>query len=247
MVIILLLLVCIIYYHKTIYKLQKHTPIKSFEEAGFKNGDIILTRCDYSIQYEPVHYGIFNVFNFYASGGIETHAGIVVERNNDLWLYHVEYKPTLDAVSQEYKWKSPVLVNLQDYIMSYCGDIFHYPVKQKLSVCKTQEFMKNTSNCRFTVNQLTWANTIFKLPAKFDTKHKICTQLVAEYLVFMNVVKFSGTHDVNPQDLKYFIKVSELYKPATRIMNAYYNYTRNNKKCSKKSQPQLPIRKILTK
>lgn len=241
MVLILIILVCIIYYHKTIYKLQKHTPIKSFQEAGFKNGDIILTRCDYSIQYEPVHYGIFNIFNFYASGGIETHAGLVVEKDDELWLYHVEYKPTLDAVSKEYKWKSPVLVNLQDYVMSYCGDVFHYPAKKKLSIDKTWKFIESTKNCSFTVNQLTWANTIFKLPAKFKTKNKICTQLVAEYLIYINAVNFSNTQDVNPQDLKYFIKVSEFYKPVCIIMNAYYNYSKNNNAKTKKYQKQTTM------
>ncbi len=209
-------------------------PLVDIRDIPIRTGDIFITRCDYATQYEPVHYFMFGLCNHIFTGGVETHAGIVVNFDGKPYIYQVEYVPTYDYITESYRWKAPVLMDFYDYMMKYCGEIMYYPVKSELDVERTQQFIKSKVSTEFSIDQLDWGNTILKIPIKFNKKYTFCVKLVTDYLKYMGIIKPEyKSHHTNPQDLKRYIRESDQYYEPILVLNAYINYKLYDKKITK--------------
>lgn len=229
-VVIIIIIIILFFYHTNVLDLH-NLPIKNISEIQFKTGDIIFMRCDYATLIEPFHYTLLNIGNFIGTGGVETHVGIVIVINNIPYVYQVEYKPTYDFITNTYRWKAPILGRLYDYIMAYTGDVLYYEASAALDLERSIMFINSNKNREFTINQLRWANTIFKLPTGASKKYKFCVQLVTDYLEYMNVITSKyDSYRMNPQDLKESIVESNFYHKPILIKNAYINYLLYGKK-----------------
>lgn len=217
-------------YHGEVNTLR-NLPLIDLKDIDLKTGDIIFMRCDYVSLIEPVHYGMFNLGNWMLSGGLETHVAVVVCIDGQPYIYQVEYKPSYDISTQSYRWKAPMIMNLEDYVMSYVGEVQYVPIQRELDQDSTIEFINQNKNIEFTINQIRWANTMLKIPSRAHKKYKFCVQLVTDYLRYMNVIDPEyKSHHMNPQDLKRCLQDSGWYGPHQLIKNSYADFQINNQK-----------------
>lgn len=222
--IIVSLLIIIVYYHYKVNEMRK-MPTSKLLDLPLKTGDVIMTRCDYVSLIEPVHYLMFNLTNMIISGGLETHAGVVIVKNSIPYLYQVDFTPTYDILTDSYKWKAPILTTLTDYVMSYTGECIYHPIKTEIDINFASDFMMKNKERDFTINQLRWGNTLLKVPSKHDPDIVFCVQLVAEFLQEAGVLKLDcPAHVMNPQDLKRVMDTSGNFDPPKLILNSYLDF-----------------------
>ena len=235
-ILVVLLTVLVGMYHTQIADLRS-LELKNLNEIDWKTGDVIFMRCDYTTLIEPTHYLAFNLGNYLLSGGLETHVAVVVRINNIPYVYQVEYKPTYDISTRSYRWKAPMIMNLQDYIMAYVGEIQYLPIAQELDLDQTKSFIEQNHQIEFTINQLRWANTMLKLPSEPHPSYKFCAQLITDYLEHMNViVPPYPSHHMSPVDLKAALLESGWYGNPILLNNAYANLKINGSK-----QTRIPL------
>lgn len=222
---IVIFLILMVFYYYAVEDLRDK-PIKKFQDIELKTGDIFFTHCDYITLIEPFHFTVLNLLNNVCNGGVETHVGIVVRKNNKPWIYQVEYKPTYDQYTQSWRWKAPMIMDPEKYFMEYCGEIIYYPVKNELDINKTWQFIEDYQKHEFTVNQVRWINTYMKLPLdRFfseDPPKRFCVQLVSEYLNYMQVLYTSYEPQyMNFQDLKADMQFSGIWNKPFILDNIY--------------------------
>lgn len=209
-------------------------PLCTIRDLPLNTGDVFITRCDYVTQLEPAHYMMFGLANHIITGGSGTHAGIIVKFNDTPYIYHAEFFPTYDYNVGAYRWKAPVLMDFTDYFMKYCGEITYYPIRTVLDSDRTRDFIVSQTNKEFTINQFTWANTLLKVPLEFNKNHVICTKLVVDYLMYMNILPATeNSHQINPHELSQKLADSDHYESPKLILNSYVNYKKYGKKITK--------------
>ncbi len=232
-IIIIVLIIFIFKYEYEVLHIYD-LPITPIRDLPLNTGDIFITRCDYVTQLEPVHYLMFGLCNNIVTGGYGTHVGVIVNIGGTAYIYHAEFFPTYDYTISAYRWKAPVLTDYYDYIMKYCGEIIYYPIKTPLDINKTQDFIISYSDKIFSINQLTWANTIFKIPVEFNKNYTICTKLVSDYLQHMGILPETiNTNQISPCDLAQILVNSKRFNSPVLILNSYINYKKNNKTVTK--------------
>lgn len=225
--IIILLLVIIYHYQIFVKEFINLFPCKDINNYNFKTGDIILTRCNYLFLYEPIHYIGFNLLNYLLTSNIETHAALVVNINSKSFIYNVDIRPCFDHFDKKYKYRSPSLIPLEKYLMCYEGEVFVYPTKKEHNNSNILQFIEKTKNKTFSINQWRWLNTIIQLPINFSKEYVICTHLVMEYLIFINLVNEKNLQyykeSTNPKNIKEIIKTSNIYDNPFILNNVYKN------------------------
>ena len=230
---IIIFLVILIYKYQLFVKdFIKYYPVKSYDEHSFKSGDIIFTRCNYLFLFEPFHYLSFNLFNYLFLSGIETHGAIVININNKKYVYNLDIRPMLDEYDKTYKYKTPCLVPLDKYLMTYTGEVFIYPTKHDFSEENIVNFIEKQHTKQFSIDQIRWANTILKLPIKLEEKYIICTHLIMEFLLHVNVINKNDLNftkeSANPQDIKRLLYNINYYDKPFMLDNCY-NMLRKSK------------------
>jgi hypothetical protein len=226
--VVLVLIILILLYQVQVVNLHDLNRA-NISDINWKTGDLLFMRCDYTTLIEPAHFLALNLSNWAISGGLETHVAMIIKIDNTPYVYQVEYKPTWDISTQSYRWKAPVIMNLQDYIMGYVGEVQYLSCKQELDLPQTLDFVKQNQQIEFTINQLRWANTLFKIPSKPDPRYKFCVQLITDYLQHMNIIQPSmSSHHMNPNDLKTLVLNSNFYDSPILVNNAYLNLKIND-------------------
>lgn len=227
--IIILVLILIYNYQSFVKDFINCYPAKSYDDHNFKSGDIIFTRCNYLFLFEPFHYLSFNLLNYLTLTGIETHGAVVIKLNNKNYVYNLDIRPTFDEFDKEYKYETPCLIPLENYLMAYTGEVFVYPTKYDFDENTMIDFIKKQHKKQFSINQIRWMNTILKLPITLNEKYIICTHLVMEFLLHVNVINKSDLHfaieSANPQDIKKILcNIDYCNEPF--ILNNCYNILR---------------------
>ena len=136
-----------------------------------------------------------------------THAGIIVNLNGVPFIYHMQYGPKFDLYTKSYRRKKPVLECFKHWSTTYNGNIWVYKAKEESDRDKTIQFIRETYDIDFTINQIYWFNTILKLPLKHN--RMICTDLVGKYLRHIGVKDIN--HPLTPTDIENILTDSGRY------------------------------------
>jgi hypothetical protein len=218
----IVILLCLIYELIIKYKKNKINKI-DYKSYKPKTGDIIFTRHCWLDYGEVIHYVMYNVVPYYLFNSIFGHAGFVLYYNNKPCIFQVNYAPSYCEYRKKYVKASPVIMNLENYIQEYNGEVYVCSIKNEIDndiVNKNVSYFIN--NYKQEINQLVWLNSILEFDMFNNEKKQFCSQLVANMLNKSNILSLTkDSRYYDPEELYYTCINSKKYNDMVIIINIF--------------------------
>ncbi len=220
--IIIILIISIIKYQMDV-KSMCNMKTKSWDDIkdGLNTGDIFMTRYDHLFDLNIIKYLFANVLYSY-TGGIFTHAAVVIRLNDKPYLYTAMDSPKYDLITKSYKSGS-MMIDIDSYLQTYTGNFVLYKIKNPVeNLDDFNEFAVANSTKEFDLSPITMMNTIFGFWETKTNNKTMCSQAVADGLKALGVMPQSiYSPNVGPTDILSYVKELGKYGDPIMVNNIY--------------------------
>lgn len=218
---IIILVILIINYHHVVCK-RRELPCVEWEKLHFKTGDVVFTRYDYIRQEVfPLSYVGQNLLSYYLTGNVYTHSGTIIEYMGKPYLYHTGFYD-FDIIQRKYVINRATITNLEEYLMKYRGDVIIYSIHEGLDTNKAIKFVRENFDRERVADISLLANTIYEFDENPNPSKIFCSQIIAEYLQYMNVLAPGNSYTYSPAKIASEIEKSGLYAEPVILNNPYH-------------------------